>query len=164
MRPRGYPLRFVEAFLKALLDKACEQVERIHQEYDQPVILLGWSLGGYVAREVSRALPRKVCHVITLGSPIVGGAKYTVFASMFASKGLDLDVMEEKILTRHVEKMPVSVTAIFSKSDGMVDWRATIDKVNDNTEHWQVFCSHTGLPYDQTVWKIIEQVLDSKCG
>lgn len=152
-----------ETNVRLLIDKACEQVEKIYAEHQRPVVLLGWSLGGYVAREVSRVLPEKVCHIITMGSPIVGGAKYTVFAPMYSSKGLDLDMMEQRILSRHVEKMPVRVTAIFSKSDGMVDWRATIDKVNESTEHWEVSCSHTGFPYDPKVWEIVEHSLASKC-
>lgn len=45
--------------------------------YHGPVHLVGWSLGGYMAREVARESPGSVKQVITLASPVIGGPKYT---------------------------------------------------------------------------------------
>ena len=46
----------------------------------RPVALVGWSLGGVVAREVARQVPEHVSRVITYGSPVVGGPAHTVAA------------------------------------------------------------------------------------
>jgi len=45
-----------------------------------PVSLLGWSLGGVIAREVARREPDAVRRVITYGTPVVGGAPFTAVA------------------------------------------------------------------------------------
>ena len=46
----------------------------------QPVNLVGWSLGGVVAREVARIAPDAVRAVFTYGTPVIGGPKYTLAA------------------------------------------------------------------------------------
>ena len=38
----------------------------------QPMVVVGWSLGGLYARELARAAPDKVRAVVTMGSPVWG--------------------------------------------------------------------------------------------
>lgn len=142
-----------------LTELASQELQKIVEKHRRPVVLLGWSLGGYIAREVARENPEKVRHVITMGSPIVGGARFTVFGSRYKDQGVNVDWIEKKIEAKHQEKMPVNVTAIFSKSDGLVDWRSMIDKVNIDAVHWEVSCSHCGMPFNQSCWDIVEHTL-----
>ncbi|MDX3910865.1 MAG: alpha/beta fold hydrolase [Sphingobium sp.] len=39
---------------------------------DRPVTLIGWSLGGLIAREYAKCAPERVSRVITMGSPFSG--------------------------------------------------------------------------------------------
>ncbi len=48
--------------------------------HDEPVVLVGWSLGGYIAREYAREHPGHVRAIVTLGSPVIGGPRYTATA------------------------------------------------------------------------------------
>ena len=47
-------------------------LERVYKEHGRKVSLVGWSLGGVFAREISKFHPEYVRQVISLGSPITG--------------------------------------------------------------------------------------------
>lgn len=109
------------------------------------VRLVGWSLGGYLAREVAREQPELVDRVITLGAPVVGGPKYTASAPWYRKHGFDLDEIEGQVDEREQKPIQVSVHALYSRSDGVVSWRACIDDRNPNVKHHRVRTSHLGL-------------------
>ena len=121
----------------------------------RPVDLVGWSLGGYLAREVARDAPHLVRRVITLGSPVVGGPKYTSVAGMFDAGPGALDAIERAVDERYSRPLTVPVTAIYSKVDGVVSWRACIDERSPNVEHVQVFSSHTGLGFSPHALQVV---------
>ena len=74
-----------------------ERVRELHDELgDVPLTLIGWSLGGVIARETARLHEPFVREVITLGTPIVGGPKYTATARRYAKHGFDLDEIERR--------------------------------------------------------------------
>lgn len=52
-------------------------------ESEQPVSLVGWSLGGVIAREVARRRPDLVRRMISYGTPVVGGPSYTAVAGRY---------------------------------------------------------------------------------
>jgi pimeloyl-ACP methyl ester carboxylesterase len=83
-----------------------------------PVRLIGWSLGGYLAREVAREHPHAVQQVITLGSPVIGGPKYTAVAGAYRRRGVDLDAIEAEVAVRNELPLDTPITAIYSQSDG----------------------------------------------
>lgn len=120
-----------------------------------PVHLLGWSLGGYIARETARERPQRVRSVITLGSPVIGGPKYTTVAERYRRQGYDLDELERLVDTRYDTPLSVPVTAIFSKSDGIVAWEACIDRRSPGIEHVEVATTHIGLGFSPEVYRII---------
>jgi pimeloyl-ACP methyl ester carboxylesterase len=63
----------------------------------RPAHLVGWSLGGYIAREVARELSEQVARVVTLGSPVVGGPKFTAVGKLYESWGFDLEAMARDV-------------------------------------------------------------------
>ncbi len=136
-----------------------DRVERRAQRAGAPVALVGWSLGGVIAREVARQHPEAVDRVITLGSPVVGGPKYTIVARRFEEMGIDLDEIEREVAARAVLPSSVAVTAIYSRFDGVVAWQACIDPVNTHVEHLEVPTTHVGLGINHAVWRITAQRL-----
>ncbi|MGI9293193.1 MAG: esterase/lipase family protein [Pseudomonadales bacterium] len=138
-----------------LLPQAVEQVRRISTQRKSTVTIVGWSLGGVIAREVARDYPEFVCQVVTMGSPIVGGAKYTSLGGIFERRGADLDQMEATIAARESKPIRVPVTSIYSKRDGIVGWQASIDRHNVQVEHIEVGATHLGLGISPDVFKII---------
>lgn len=120
-----------------------------------PVSLVGWSLGGVLAREAARELPSQVRRVITMGTPMVGGPKYTQTASTFRARGVDLDHVERLIDERERRPITVPITAIYSHNDGVVDWRACIDRVTPGVEHIRVRATHLGMGASAEVFRIV---------
>jgi esterase/lipase len=122
----------------------------------QPVRLIGWSLGGYLAREAARERPDLVHRVITLGTPVVGGPKYTVVARWFRR---DMAAIEAEIELRNQISLRTPVTAIYSRADAVVAWEACIDQNGSEVEHVEVRTTHVGLGFSPEVYKIIAQRL-----
>lgn len=150
-----------EASVPYLCDRLTERVRARQVELGEPISLIGWSLGGYLAREAARDLPDKVDRVITLGSPIIGGPKYTAAAPFFQKRGLDLDWIEQEVLKREARPIQQPVTAIYSKSDAIVSWHATVDHHNENVKHIEVDGAHVGLAFNPTVWAHIIEALEA---
>ncbi len=145
--------------VRQLLPQVVEQVRQIHAQSGSPVNIIGWSLGGVIAREVAREHPTTVRQVITMGSPLVGGAKYTSMGGMFEKRGVDLDVMEATLAARERTPISVPVTSIYSKNDGIVGWQASIDRHNSQVDHVEVHTTHLGLGICPDVFKIIARKL-----
>ena len=58
-------------------EKLVERLRAVHELTGKKVSLVGWSLGGIMARLVARRAPEAVRQIITLGSPIAGSPKST---------------------------------------------------------------------------------------
>ncbi|MEM6774940.1 MAG: hypothetical protein AAF933_02100 [Pseudomonadota bacterium] len=142
-----------EAGVPFLIDRFYEQVQKRHRETGRQIALIGWSLGGYVAREVARDMPEAVERVITMGSPIVGGPKYTAVSSFFGRSGQDLDWIEEEIARRESRPITQPITAIFSKTDGIVGWQAAIDHFSPGVTHVEVDAAHLGMGFNPQIWQ-----------
>jgi pimeloyl-ACP methyl ester carboxylesterase len=123
--------------------------------HGEPVVLVGWSLGGYIAREYAREHPGEVRKVVTLGSPVIGGARYTATADWYRSQGYDLAEIEQAIKNRYATPLRVPVTAIYSKRDGIVAWQACIDRWSPNVRHIEVSETHVGLGFAPRVLAIV---------
>ena len=156
---RGWGLGTNGGDVPALLPRVIAETERCAVATGARVRLVGWSLGGYLAREVARERPDLVERVVTLGSPIVGGPKYTAAARAYQRLGVDLDALEAEIAAREATPLQTPVTAIYSKRDGVVAWQACIDRHNANVEHIEVSCSHVGLGFHADVYALIAQRL-----
>jgi pimeloyl-ACP methyl ester carboxylesterase len=140
---------------KRLRTQLTRVVEETIATHGGPVVLVGWSLGGYIAREYARENPHEVRKVVTLGSPVIGGPRYTVTANRYRSEGYDLDEVERTIASRFATPLRVPVAAIYSKRDGIVAWQACIDRWSPNVRHIEVSETHVGLGFSPRVLPIV---------
>jgi pimeloyl-ACP methyl ester carboxylesterase len=141
------------------LPKVAEIVRARAREAGGPIVLIGWSLGGYFAREAARDNPADVSQVITLGSPLVGGPKYTATARFFGRRGLDHDAIEARIAERYRTPLAVPVTSIYSKGDGVVSWQASVDEWSPDAENIEVATTHFGFGASKEVLTLIAERL-----
>ena len=137
------------------------RVSELHDELNEATVtLIGWSLGGVIARETARLFEPYVREVITLGTPIIGGPKYTAVAERFAGDGkLDLDEFEKEVHARNSIGIRQPITSIYSKLDGVVGWRASIDSYNAHARNIEVYSSHFGIGAHGKVWRLIADTL-----
>jgi pimeloyl-ACP methyl ester carboxylesterase len=156
---RGWGLGRNHGRVPVLVPELIEQVEAYAEKSGQKVRLVGWSLGGYLVREVARERPDLVDRVVTLGAPVVGGPKYTASAPMYVRKGHDLDEIERKAAEREAVPIRVPIEAVYSRSDGIVAWRACIDHHSPHVRHHEVFSSHLGLVASPSVFRLVAEVL-----
>lgn len=137
-----------------VLQAARQQVIDTCQVTGQKVSLVGWSLGGIYARELAKELPDYVRDVITLGTPFAGSPESTNAWHLY-------QLVSGRDIQREVEQFdlpqapPVPTTSIFSRTDGIVAWSASIQapcKINRLTENIEVIASHVGLGLNPSAW------------
>ncbi len=142
--------------------------EKIHQLYaknQQPISLIGWSLGGVYVREMAKEHPEKIRQVITLGSPFGGifepNNAYFTFEFVKWLKGYP--EIDADFVATLPNPAPVPSTAIYSKKDGVVPWQTCMEKVEDDThQNIEVKSSHLGMGVNIQVLKIIADRLNYK--
>ncbi len=134
----------------AILDGLLGLVERLHREKG-PIDLVGWSLGGLFAREVTRLAPTTVRQVVTLGSPFqtVGPEESNVSGAFTALRSRHSDdVLVPRIPSWAREPMGVPTTSIYTKGDGIVSWHQCLNRDLPQTENVEVYGSHCGLGHN----------------
>ena len=126
------------------------------EEHDgQPVSIVGWSLGGIYARELARSRPTAVRQVITLGSPFRESPGEESHPSAL------LNLIAPGRPRRRIEQGALAVpsTAIFSRTDGIVPWRASRDVAGRRAESIEVVSSHCGLGHHPgALWAIADRL------
>ncbi|WP_053332114.1 esterase/lipase family protein [Turneriella parva] len=147
-------------YVPDLLAQAIQRLKEFTADGLQ-VHLVGWSLGGYIAREVARELPEQVAHVVTLGSPVVGGPKFTAVGELYKSWGFDLEAMARDVEMRSAVPIKNAILAIYSKADAVVDWRACIDQRSPNVTHAEVSGSHLGLVVNAKAFELVRDFLSA---
>lgn len=138
--------------VESILPELVRDAETLTRQTGGPIHVVGWSHGGILARQVARARPDLVDSIVTMGTPVVGGPKYTAVAHRFEEMGTDLDELERKIANQESSRpLEAPVTAIFSRRDGVVFWEACIDEWSRAVEHVEVESSHSGLGFHPDV-------------
>jgi pimeloyl-ACP methyl ester carboxylesterase len=126
-----------------------------------PVSVIGWSLGGVYARELARDHPDLVRQVITLGSPFGLVDDRQSRADGAFRRRARRHVDPARLPTREQLRRPVPVpsTAIYSRSDGIVDWHACVDPADATHQNVEVRCGHLGFGVDAgTLWTIADRL------
>ena len=136
------------------VDAAAEDLTRMHQDSGLPVTIVGHSRGGQFARVLAVRHHPMVRQVIAVGSPLL--LKYPRFAPVMVPAELldrtwrtgafgqvhpdrELEVDRDR---RAPFPDSVDFVSIYSRSDGIVDWRACIEAAAVTVE---VTASHRGL-------------------
>jgi pimeloyl-ACP methyl ester carboxylesterase len=134
-------------------------VDRLAREHGTSVSIVGWSLGGIYARRLARRAPRQVRQVVSLGSPFAlvhrgadgspGGRVYRRLAPVHANGRIHAS------RTPLARPLPVPSTSVYSKWDGVVDWRACRQEPGPRSENVAVRSSHLGMGHDPAVLWIV---------
>ena len=141
------------------------RVEAITIRRERKVTIIGHSLGGLLARGIAARRPDLVDGIITMGSPMLApGAVHPVLAfdlalvialrraGLGSMMGEDCTSGDCARLSWEQAQAPlasgVGFTSIFSRRDGVVDWRSCLDPAAHTVE---VRTSHLGMAFDPVV-------------
>ena len=129
----------------------------LHKKHGRPVSLIGWSLGGIYARELAKELPDLVRCVVTLGTPFAGPHTSTNAWRIYQfASGRSIERETENY--NLPEAPPVPTTSIYSRSDGVVAWRGSLQASaphNPHTENIEVVASHFGIGLNPSAWWVV---------
>ena len=149
------------------------RLESIAQRRGSKVLVVGQSLGGMMARGVAARRPDLVSGLVTMGSPMLApGAHHVSLAASVAmlvrlSRAGFVGLMSEDCVAGVCARQSfddgrapldpsIDFTAIYSKRDGIVDWRACIDPDATSVE---VRASHLGMAVDPRVIGLVSAAL-----
>jgi pimeloyl-ACP methyl ester carboxylesterase len=134
-------------------ERLMARLEEIYAQTGQKVSLVGWSLGGLMARLIAWRRPELVRQVITLGSPIGGSPKATnAWRAYQFMSGQDVnDEKAQEQIREGQAPAPVPSTAIYSKNDGIVAWQICREPDHDLSDNIEVEGSHCGLGVNPVV-------------
>jgi pimeloyl-ACP methyl ester carboxylesterase len=127
------------------------RLAELHEQYAEPVSLVGWSAGGMWARHLARDHPEMVRQVITLGTPF----RLRPGDRTNASALYDMIEHTQVPLPHHLQvddaeqpPLPVPVTAIYTRDDGVACWQDCLETTGPLRENVEVRGSHSGLGHN----------------
>ncbi|HET7046985.1 MAG TPA: alpha/beta fold hydrolase [Solirubrobacteraceae bacterium] len=142
----------------------------------QRVVLIGQSRGGELARVLAVRNPDAVRTLVMLGSPVldplsVGRPVLTALRSVArlgdlgvpgtltteCADGECCEAFREHVRARLAPD--VRVVAIYSRSDGIVSWRACLDP---GARQVEVESSHAGMSVNHEVYRVLAEILEEE--
>jgi pimeloyl-ACP methyl ester carboxylesterase len=133
-------------------------VERLHAEVAAPIVVIGQSLGGAFARALAHRHADKIGHVVTLASPIhfpVATPLESIAKLLAPLHGPDVAALQELI----ERPPPVPVTALYSKMDGIVDWRCCLQDEAKDCVNIEVSSAHSAMGFNPEAQAVIARAL-----
>ena len=88
---RGWGLGVNGSDVEATGELFLDRLEHLVDRTERPANLVGWSLGGVIARESARRRPDLVHRVVTFGTPAIGGPTHTAGALHLRRAGVRPD-------------------------------------------------------------------------
>jgi pimeloyl-ACP methyl ester carboxylesterase len=127
-----------------VLERCHADMRALFFRHEQQVSLIGWSLGGVYARELAKELPKQTRCVITLGTPFSGHPRATNAWRLFEFvSGQRAD--DPRTMQQIRQPPPVPTTSIYSRTDGVVAWRCSLNEPGPRAENIEVQSSHVGM-------------------
>lgn len=141
------------------LQHQVENLEALSRKARQPLVLIGWSLGGIMARELAHRVPQAVSGVITMGTPFSGSPHANnAWRTYHLVTGHPVDAPPMEV--RYAEKPPVPTVALWSPRDGIVAPRCARGQAAQRDRAIALRCTHFGFAGDPEVVSTLLDLLD----
>lgn len=155
-RVHGWGLGWNLGVAAGMLQRLESCIDRIGAE--QPVLVVGWSLGGLYARELARHCPGKVRAVVTLGSPFSGDLHQNNVWRLY--EWVAGHRVEETPVERILAKPPVPSLAIWSRKDGIVAPRTACGLEGERDVAVQIDCAHMAFGVSRKATRRVVREID----
>jgi pimeloyl-ACP methyl ester carboxylesterase len=157
----------------ASVERIAERLECLAETSGQRVAIIGQSRGGNLAKVLAVRYPNLVSGIVTLGSPQLDpfdvhplvrvhvyavGTLGTLGMKGLFKHGCKNGACCESFWTQLAGPMPegVGYLSVYSKSDGIVRWRACLDP---EAEHLEIKASHVGMAVNARAYRAIAEAL-----
>jgi pimeloyl-ACP methyl ester carboxylesterase len=151
-----------------------ERLDSLLEAFGEPVVLIGQSRGGTLARALAARRPEAVAALVTLGSPVLDPlavsapvlrtVRSVAFLGdigmrwLFSTECRNGECCSEfRSLLRKPLAREAPAVALYSRSDAIVDWQACLDPAAECVE---VDGSHCGMAVNAAVYRELERVLE----
>ena len=155
------------------LDRLEGQLERVADRHARRVTIVGQSRGGSMARILAVRRPDLVNGIVCLGSPVVDPLAVHPFVRAQVEAVAVLGSLGIRGLFSHACRFgacchqarvdatavwpeDIGYTSVYSRSDGIVDWRSCLDP---HARHVEVRSSHVGMSVNPAVFHIVAETL-----
>jgi pimeloyl-ACP methyl ester carboxylesterase len=159
--------------LSRAVDRLEDELDRIVERHDRRVAIVGQSRGGMMARVLAVRRPDAVEAVVCLGSPVVdqlsvhpvvrANVETVALLGSLGVRGLFSRRCRSGDCCAHAraqaaESWPEGIrfTSVYSRSDGIVNWRACLDPA---AHHVEVRSSHVGMGLNPDVLRVVAEAL-----
>jgi triacylglycerol lipase len=149
------------------------ELEALVAEHGRKAVIVGQSRGGNMARLLAVRRPDLVDGIVTLGSPLadhfdvhplvrvhitVVGALGTIGVPGLFRYGCGYGECCEDARAHAEAPFPAGIgfVSVYSKSDGIVNWRASLDP---HAEHVEVGSSHIGMAVHADTYRAVARAL-----
>jgi hypothetical protein len=151
------------ALRKKMVSLIVERVDALYEQTGQRIALIGWSIGGCYALDVSQQRPEKIIRVVTLGSPFGdprGNALWPVIRLLNHNTVHPDDMDFESWMERRTirtDHIPIDV--IYSPRDGI--FGESIARLPDHpcVTHTEIDASHVSFAFNTLAYRKISQIL-----
>ena len=145
----------------SMRDKLAKLLTSVHTATGRKVSLVGWSLGGVYARDLALRMPEMVRYVVTLGSPFAGDITATNAKRVYEMvSGETIEDSDMKDIQALSGDLPVPTTSLYTRSDGIVNWRTCLVRESDTAENIEItLASHIGIGVNAAaLWAVADRL------
>ena len=137
-----------------------DRLAQIHAATGRKVSIVGWSLGGVYARDLALQAPDMVRCVVTLGSPFANDVRATNATRLYEALSGEAADDNPELRAAIAGDLPVPATSIYSRTDGIVNWRTCLLRPSDTAENIEVhLASHVGLGVNPAaLWAVADRL------
>lgn len=141
----------------AASERIIRQIDAVAASTGRKVSLVGWSLGGVIAREAARRDPAAVRQVITIASPFSGNPRANNASRIYewlTGRKVDSPAAMRRFALGP-KPLPMPSSSLYSKTDGITAWENCLAIPDHQTENIEVHSSHFGMVMNATVFRIV---------
>lgn len=143
----------------ATMRQLVRRIRALSAEHGGPVHLVGWSMGGLLARVAASRARTHVSRVVTLASPLSGDPACSRLGGLLELACGWLHPRRVKRMLREAEQ--VEVTSIYSRNDGVVAWEAS-SQVPGPHSTVEVDSTHLGMVVNPDVLDTVAASLTAR--
>jgi pimeloyl-ACP methyl ester carboxylesterase len=136
------------------LDGLEERLDEIVARHGRKASLVGHSLGGALARLLAKQRPENVRQLIVLTSPIRVPTA-TQLEPLYRLLAHWHSASSPGLYQTFNEPPAVPVTALHTRSDGIVAWQSCLEVEGPRRENIEIKGAHSTMPRNPAAWRII---------